>query len=121
MTQVTQVTNEQAIERAKQWAESEPLGTVYYYEEWDDPEDDTTAYTNAYTLPKSDEDPDSSITIHRVSVVSCEVEERDSESILCKVEAIAFQTDDDSEEEYEHDVTYWLRIWDGCIELEAVD
>jgi hypothetical protein len=113
--------NDQSIlERAKSWVESEVVGTAYYYEVWDDPEDDTTAQTYATSCPKSDEDPDSWVTVHNVSIVDCQIEERDADSVVVSVEAILFKTDgndEDEGEEYEEDATYHLRVYDEDIEL----
>lgn len=112
------------LERAKDWVQREVVGTAYYYEVWDDPEDDTTVQTYATCCPKSDEDPDSWVTVHDVSIVSCEIEERDGESVGVKVETVLFKSDGDDEGEgevYEEDAVYHLRVWDDDIELEAVD
>lgn len=116
--------DQSALERAKDWVQREVVGTAYYYEVWDDPLDDTTARTYATCCPKSDEDPDSWVTVHDVSIVSCEIEERDSDSVGVKVETVLFKSDVDDEgegEEDEEDAVYHLRVWDDGIELEAVD
>ena len=118
------MSDQSALERAKDWVQREVVGTAYYYEVWNDPEDDTTVQTYATSCPKSDEDPDSWVTVHDVLIVSCEIEERDSDSVGVKVETILWKSDGDDEGEgevYEEDATYHLRIWDDAIELEAVD
>lgn len=122
------MSDQSTLERAKEWIERNAVGSAYYYEVWDDPEDDTTARTFATSCPKSDEDPDSWVTVHSVSVVTCEIEERDAESVVVKAEVILWKSDgskgeegDEESEVYEDEVNYYLRVWEDDIELEAVD
>ena len=112
------------LERATYWVESRVVGTAYYYEVWDDPEDDTTAQTYATRCPKSDEDPDSWVTVHDVTIIDCQIEERDEDSAVVAVEAVLFKSDGDDEGEgevYEENTIYHLRVWEDDVELEAVD
>jgi hypothetical protein len=118
------VSDQLALEKAKDWVQRKVVGTAYYYEVWDDPEDDTTAQTYATNCPKSDEDPDSWVTVHEVTIVDCQIEERDADTVVIKVEAVLWKSDGDDEGEgevYEEDATYHLRVWDDDIELQAVD
>ncbi len=113
-----------ALEKAQDWVKTRVPGTAYYYEVWDDPNDDTTVQTYATSCPKSDEDPDSWVTVHDVTIVDCQIEERDTDSVVVKVETVLFKSDGNDEEEgevYEEDATYHLRVWEDAIELEAVD
>lgn len=118
------MSDQSILERARDWIKREVVGTAYYYEIWDDPEDDTTARTFATSCPKSDEDPDSWVTVHDLTIVDCQIEERDTDSVWVKVETILFKSDGDDEGEdevYEEDAVYYLRVEDDGIELEAVD
>ncbi len=118
------MSDQSALGRARAWVRGEVVGTAYYYEVWDDPEDDATARTYATNCPKSDEDPDSWVTVHDVTIVDCQIEERGADSVMVKVETILWKSDGDDEGEgevYEEDATYHLRIWDDDIELQAVD
>jgi hypothetical protein len=121
------VSDQFALEKARDWVETRVPGTAYYYEVWDDPNDDTTVQTYATSCPKSDEDPDSWVTVHDVTIVDCQIEERDADSVVVKVETVLFKSDstfgnDEEEAEvYEEDATYHLRVWEDAIELEAVD
>lgn len=120
------ISDQSAIERAKTWVENNVIGCSYYYETWDDPLDDTTVRTWATCCPKSDEDPDSWVTIHKVSIIECQIEEKDSDSVVVRVEAVLFKSDSDEDNEgegetYEEDMVYHLNVWDDAIELLAVD
>jgi hypothetical protein len=110
---VKEVDDQTALDKAKNWLEAELAGmTTYYYH-------DGTA-----SCPREDEDPYRSGTIHEVSIVDCEIEEKLPDSIVVKLEAILWKSDDEGKGEgeiYDRDATYHIRVWDGGIELQAID